>query len=147
MTVQADGVVRGHGVRDGTDIRILANKHHSLVDRQEFLASRTRRGRFDEELFEYAELTGFVDDTGRRYYIGPPEEWVPAFRATLDAPDRSAGWLWRMWAGTSRVALEVGVAALLLGGESARDWPQSSTKWTVGRDGYTTSRPTALAAK
>lgn len=141
MTVEADGVVRGHGVRDGNDIRILAKKYHLLVDREEYLASRTRRGRFDEELFEYAELTGFVDDSGRRYYIGPPEEWVPAFRATLDAPERSAGWRWRLWAGTSRIALEVGVAALLLGGVfqgiwwSGHDVSAHMLKVVAGQDG------------
>lgn len=122
MTVDADGVVRGHGVRDGMDIRILAKKHHLVVDREEFLASRTRRGRFDDELFEYAELIGLVDDTGRRYYVGPPEEWGPAFRATLDVPARSAGGLWRLWAGTSRVALGVAAAALLLGGVFQGIW-------------------------
>jgi hypothetical protein len=122
MTVDAGGVVRGHGLRDGMDIRILAKKHHLVVDREEFRSSRTRRGRFDEELFEYAELIGLVDDSGRRYYIGPPEEWGPAFRATLDAPDRSAGWLWRLWAGTSRVALGVAAAALVLGGVFQGIW-------------------------
>lgn len=115
MTVGADGVVRGHGVPDGTDFRILAKQHHLVVDREELRASRTRRGRFDDELFEYAELTGLVDDSGRRYYIGPPQEWGPAFRATLDAPARPAGGPLRLWAGTSRVALEVAAVALLLG--------------------------------
>lgn len=122
MTVDSDGVVRGHGVRDGMDIRILAKKHHLVVDREEFLASRTRRGRFDDELYEYAELIGLVDDAGRRYYLGPPEEWGSAFRATLDAPARSAGWLWRLWAGASRVALGVAAGALLLGGVFQGIW-------------------------
>jgi hypothetical protein len=116
MTVEADGVVRGHGVRDGLDIRILTKRHHLVVDREELRASRTRRGRFDDELFEYAELIGLLDDSGRRYYVGPPEEWGPAFRATLDAPARSAGGLWRVWAGAPRVALGAAAAALLLGG-------------------------------
>jgi len=122
MTVDLDGVMRGHGVRDGMDIRILAKKHHLVVDREEFLASRTRRGRFDDELYEYAELIGLVDDAGRCYYVGPPEEWGPAFRATLDAPARSAGRLWRLWAGTSRVALEVAAVALLVGGVFQGIW-------------------------
>jgi hypothetical protein len=104
------------------DIRILAKSHHLVVDREEFRSSKTRRGRFDEELFEYAELIGLVDDAGRRYFVGPPEEWGPAFRATLDAPDRSAGWLWRLWAGTSRVALGLAAAALLLGGVFQGIW-------------------------
>jgi hypothetical protein len=115
LTVEADGVVRGHGVRDGLDIRILTKKHHLVVDREELIASSTRRGRFDQGLFEYAELVGLVDATGRRYYIGPPHEWGPAFSASLDAPARPAGWLWRLWAGTSRVALGVAAMALLLG--------------------------------
>lgn len=115
MTVDAEGVVRGHGVRDGMDFRILAKQHHLVVDREELRASRTRRGRFDDELFEFAELTGLVDDSGRHFYVGPPQEWGPAFRATLDAPARPAGVLWRLWAGTSRVALGVAAVALLLG--------------------------------
>jgi len=53
MTVDAGGVVRGHGVRDGRDIRVLAKEHHLVVDREEFRTSATRRGRFDDELFEY----------------------------------------------------------------------------------------------
>ena len=122
MTVNAEGVVRGHGVRDGMDIRILSKAHHLVVDREDFLASRTRRGRFDDELFEYAELIGLVDDSGRRYYVGPPEEWGPAFRATLDAPARSAGWPWRLWAGTSRVALGLAAAVLVLGGVFQGIW-------------------------
>jgi hypothetical protein len=122
MTVDAEGVVRGHGVRDGMDIRILTKKHHLVVDRAEFLTSGTRRGRFDNELFEYAELVGLVDETGRGYFAGPPEEWGPAFRATLDAPGRSAGWLWRLWAGTPRVAVEVAAVALLVGGVFQGIW-------------------------
>ena len=122
MTLDAGGVVRGHGVRDGMDIRVLAKKHHLVVDREEFRTSTTRRGRFDDELFEYAELVGLVDDAGRRYYVGPPEEWAPAFRATLEAPDRSAGGLWRLWAGTPRIALGVATAALVLGGVFQGIW-------------------------
>jgi hypothetical protein len=122
MTVDAQGVVRGHAVRDGMDVRILTKRHHLVVDREELLASSTRRGRYDDELCEYAELTGLVDDEGHRYYVGPPEEWGPAFRATLDAPARPAGALGKIWAGTSRVAIGVAAAALLTGGAFQGIW-------------------------
>jgi hypothetical protein len=48
MTVEADGVVRGHAVRDGMDLRILTRRHHLVVGREELLTSETRRGRFDD---------------------------------------------------------------------------------------------------
>lgn len=141
MTVDAGGVVRGHGVRDGMDIRILAKKQHLVVDREEFLASSTRRGRFDDELMEYAELVGLVDDSGRRYFVGPPEEWAPAFQATLEAPARPAGRLWRLWVGTSRISLGLATAALVLGAVfqgiwwSGHDVSATMLRVVTGEDG------------
>ena len=95
VTVVADGASRGHAVRDGDDVRIVTASHHLLVARDQFAASGARRERFDDDLFELADLRGFTDEEGRRYDAGPALEWSDGFDALLEVRrPRRAGPAW-----------------------------------------------------
>lgn len=116
VTVVADGASRGHAVRDGDDVRIVTASHHLLVARDQFAASGARRERFDDDLFELADLRGFTDEDGRRYDAGPALEWSDGFDALLEVPAPAASRARVVWAGASRVAIGLAVAAAVAAG-------------------------------
>ncbi len=114
VTVDHEGkLVRGRSLRDGDDVRILAGRHHLVVPRGVIGEAALRRSRFDDELFEFAELRGFLDEDGGRYLVGPPQEWVPTFEASLEAPQGPASWPHRLLAATPLKAVAIAALAVL----------------------------------
>lgn len=116
VTVVAGGVGRGHAVRGGDDVHIVTAAHHLLVARDQFAASGARRERFDDDLFELAELRGFSDEDGTRYDVGPALEWSDGFDALLEVPAPAVSRTRLVWAGASRVSIGIAVAAAVVAG-------------------------------
>jgi hypothetical protein len=109
------GISRGHAIRDDEDIRVVTPRHHLLVDRQAFARSHARRQRVDDNLAEFAELTGLRADDGTTFYVGPPLEWRDGFKALLEAPGRSSSPGRRLWAAAPRRVLTLAGVALAAG--------------------------------
>jgi hypothetical protein len=102
---RARSVSRGYAIRDGEDVRVVTSRQHLLADRQAFTLSHARRQRVDDNLAEFAELTGLRADDGSTFFAGPPLEWHGGFKALLEAPGQPASPSHRLWAGASRRAL------------------------------------------
>ncbi|KAE8764333.1 hypothetical protein [Georgenia thermotolerans] len=113
VTVLADGPRRCLAVRDGEDVRIHGRKIALVVSTTEAAAATVRRDHIDEEMAELAELRGFVDEHGRQVFLGPPEEWAPAYAALIQAPAARAGRLTLLWSASLRPATVAGALAVL----------------------------------
>lgn len=113
VVVDAEQDSTGLAVLDGNDLRIVTARHHLLVAREEVRRSSTRRAKVEEELAEIADLRGYLDDAGSRYFVGPTESWWPTFDAVLEAPARPAGRLQRLRAAAPRSAVIITLVALL----------------------------------
>ena len=88
-----------------------------------------------------AELRGYVDDSGRRYFLGPSESWLPTFGALLHAPSRPAGGLERLRAAVPRSAVVIALLGLVAAGLfqgiwwSGHDVSAAMVRLVSGQDG------------
>ena len=122
VLVAAEQDSSGLAVLDGNDLRVVTARHHLLLAREEVGRSATRRTKVDEELDEVADLRGFVDDSGKRYFLGPTESWWSTFDALLAAPARAAGRLERLRAAVPRSAAVIALVALVGAGLFQAIW-------------------------
>jgi hypothetical protein len=141
VLVDAEQDAPGLAVLDGNDLRVVTARHHLLLAREEVGRSATRRAKVDEDLAEVADLRGYVDDSGQRYFVGPTESWWPTFDALLAAPARPAGRLQRLRAGLPRSAVAVALVALVAAGLfqaiwwSGHDVPATMVRLVAGEEG------------
>ncbi|MCE1178014.1 MAG: hypothetical protein LWW86_03165 [Micrococcales bacterium] len=122
-----DGQRRVRAFVDDDDLVVIGPRTHLRVSRTAYSESQIRRMSVDEELFEFAEQRGFVDGAGRRFVLGPVEEWAPATEAALQSNHGRAGRWTRVRAALPRQA----VGAALLGALALLGF---QTLWATGSD-------------